>query len=178
MLLVTLRLTVYVTAASRLIAVRPMRAFIVIASLLAAKLTADAATPLRADVYFRGWSSERYAAISPEGLRREAHQGFSRAAHITAPAELQRLLAVLDLSHFRATRGDPRRDTYLVVDLFYTPGGRTTYRSDGFHLWTADCTRGRALDAHFRKFFEQFTPRSDQAMQRSPPRRSPHTSHD
>ena len=137
-----------------------MRAFIVIAAFLAATVGANAATPVRADVYFRGWLSERYAAISPEGLREEARRGFSRAAHITSSSELQQLLAVLDLARFRPTRGDPRSDTYLVVDLFDASGARTTYRSDSFYLWTADCTRGRAVDARFRKFFQQFTPKA------------------
>jgi hypothetical protein len=144
-----------------------MRAFLVISALLATTVGAHAASWVRADVYFRGWFSERYAAISPEGLREEARRGFSRAAHITSPSELQQVLTALDLSRLRPVRGDSRSDTYLVIDLFDTGGARTTYRSDSFHLWTADCTRGRAVDARFRKFFERFTPRPNHAMERT-----------
>src|SRR5688572_5808265 len=135
-----------------------MRAFFVIAALFAATVRADAANWVRADVYFRGWFSERAVAVSPEGLREEARRGFSRAAHIRSQSELQQLLAALDLSRLRPMRSDPRSDTYLVVDLFDTAGARTTYRSNRFHLCTVDSTRGRKVDAHFRKFFEQFTP--------------------
>jgi hypothetical protein len=144
-----------------------MRAFIVIVALFAATVSADAASWVRADVYFRGWLSERYAAISPAGLREDARHGFARAAHITSPSQLQQLLAVLDLPRLRPTRGDPRSDTYLVVDLFDSAGARTTYRCDSFHLCTADCTRGRKVDAHLRAFFEQFAPRPNHAMERT-----------
>jgi hypothetical protein len=144
-----------------------MREFIAIAALFVSTVGADAASWVRSDVYFRGWLSERYAAISPEGLRDEARHGLSRAAHITSPSQLQQLLAVLDLSRLRPVRADSRSDTYLVIDLFDAAGARTTYRCDSFHLSTADCSRGRAVDAHFRKFFEQFTPRPNHAMERT-----------
>ena len=161
-------------AVAHLVLVRPMRVFIAISALFASTVSADAASWVRADVYFRGWRSERYAAISPEGLRDEARHGFSRAAHITSPSQLQQLLAVLDLSGFRPVRGDSRSDTYLVIDLFDAAGARMTYRSDSFHLWTADCSRGRAVDAHFRKFFEQFMPRPNHAIERTADRRGLH----
>ena len=146
-----------------------MRVFIVITALLVITLTADAANWTHADVYFRGWNSERFAAIGPEGLRGEARHGFfgTVTAHITSPSELQQLLAVLDLPRLHPMPGDPQSDTYLVVDLFDRTGVRTTCRSNGGSLWNVDCTRGRKVDKHFRKFFEQFTPRPNHAMQRT-----------
>jgi hypothetical protein len=144
-----------------------MRAFIAIVALVAATASADAAEWVRADVYFRGWMSERAVAVSPEGLRDEARHGYSRSLRITARPQLKQLLAVLDLPRLRPTHGDPRSDTYLVIDLFDNARGRATYRSDAFYLWTADCTRGRKVDSRLRKFFEQFTPRPNQALQRT-----------
>ncbi len=62
-------------------------------------------------------------------------------------------------------RGNRRMDTYLVVDLFDTTGARASYCSDSFYLWSADFTRGRKVDEHWRKFFERRMPRPNQAMQ-------------
>jgi hypothetical protein len=149
-----------------------MRTFIAITALFAATITADAAHWVRANVYFRGWYSERYVAVSPEGLREEALHGSSRLVHINSGAQLQQLLAMLDLPHLHALRGDTRSDTELVVDLFDSSGGRTTYRGDNRYLWSSDCTRAREVDEHFRKFFEQLTAnRPNQALERTADRR-------
>ncbi|HKP03757.1 MAG TPA: hypothetical protein VJU77_10420 [Chthoniobacterales bacterium] len=149
-----------------------MRAFIAIAALVTTAVTSDAAGWVRANVYFRGWLSERAVAVSPEGLRDEARHGYSRSVHITSPSKLQQLITALNLPHLHSTRGDTRSDTYLVVDLFDSAGARTTYRSDSFYLWNTDCTRGRKVDARLRKFFEQFTPRPNQTIQPTAGRRT------
>jgi hypothetical protein len=149
------------SAVAHLVLVRPMRASLVTALFLATIVAGDAANFIRADVYFRGWFSERYAAISPEQLRDEARHGSfgTVTAHIASASELQQLLAALDLPRLHPERGDPRSDTCLVLDLFDSAGARTTYRSNGAYLWSADCTRGRKIDERFRKFFERFTRR-------------------
>src|SRR4051812_2584782 len=114
------------------------RALVVISILLATTIAADAAEFVRADVYFRGWFTERAVAIGPEGLRDEARHApriieGTRAffgtvtARITSASELHQLLGVLDLPRLRPEGGDPRRDTYLAVDLFDSHGVRTTY---------------------------------------------------
>src|SRR5437764_4211268 len=144
-----------------------MRALIAIAALATTAASSDAADWVRADVYFRGWRSERAVAVSPEGLRDEARHGYSRSVRIASPSQLKQLITVLDLPRLHSTRGDTRSDTHLVIDLFDTAGARSTYRSEKFYLWSADCTRGRKVDARFREVFEQFTPRSNHAMQRT-----------
>jgi hypothetical protein len=143
-----------------------VKALIAIAVLSATILSADAARWVRANVYFRGWHTERYVALSPEGLREEARHGYSRSAHIRSTPQLQQLLTVLDLARLHPLRGDTRSDTELVVDLFESGGARTTYRGDNRCLWSADCTRGREVDERFRKFFDQLVPnRSNQSLQ-------------
>ena len=150
-----------------------MRAFIAVAMLFAATIPADAARWIRANLYFRGWHSERYVALSPDGLRDEARHGYSRSANITSASQLQQLVAVLDLSRTHTMQGDIRGDTNLVVDLFDSGGARTTYRADNRYLWNADCTRGREVDEHFRKFFERIVPnRSNQSMKPIAPLRN------
>jgi hypothetical protein len=144
-----------------------MKALTVIVLLFAATVRAGAEQWVHASVYFRGWYTERAVAVTPQGLRDEARQGYSRVAHISSPSELSRLLSALDLPRLHPMRGDPGTDTYLVIDLFDSARTRTTYRSNRFYLLSADCTRGRKVDERFRKFFEKFTPRPNQAMQRT-----------
>src|SRR5437868_2718163 len=95
-----------------------MRAVFAIAALFAAISSADAAHWVRANVYFRGWYSERAVAVYPDGLREEARHGSSRLVHVSSGSQLQQLMALLDLPRFEAMRGDMRRDTQVVVDLF------------------------------------------------------------
>jgi len=147
-----------------------MRALIVIAALFVATVPADGAHWVHANVYFRGWYTERAVAVYPEGLREEARHGYSRLVHISTASQLEQLVTVLDLPRLQPMRRDTRRDTELVVDLFDGSGARTTYRGDNRYLFTADCTRGREVDDHFRKFFEQLTQRPNHAMQRTAPR--------
>jgi hypothetical protein len=151
-----------------------MKALIAVVVLLATPIRSDAADWARADLYFRGWFTERAVAVTPEGLREEAHQGFSRAAHIASALQLQQLVAVLDLPRLHRVRCDPRSDTTLVVDLFDSSGVRTTYRAGDHYLWSADCTRGREVDDHFRQFFERLMPeRPNHAMEPTTGRRTP-----
>ncbi len=126
-----------------------MRAFIAIAILLGAAASAEAAEWVRADLYFRGWLSERAAAISAEQLRDEARHRYSSAAHIASGPKLEHLIAVLDLPRLHAMRGDRRRDTYVVIDLFDSSGARATFCGDGHSIWSADFTRGREVDQGF-----------------------------
>lgn len=91
-----------------------MKALIAVAVLLALPIRSEAAHWVRADLYFRGWFAERAVAFTPEGLREEAHQGFSRVTHIASVSQLQQLVAVLDLPPLHHVRRDPRSDTTIL----------------------------------------------------------------